>query len=68
MQEVNSMASIKKSRTKLTTRWIENEFFSDDKTRIFYCENCEKSMVTHWIKDFKFCPYCGARATEVVYE
>lgn len=65
------MAKLKKcqvSRTKLTTRWIENEFFSDDKTRIFYCENCEKSMVTHWIKDFKFCPYCGAKATEVVYE
>ena len=55
------MASIKKSRTKLTTRWIENEFFSDDRTRIFYCEN-------HWIKDFNFCPGCGARATEVVYE
>ena len=68
MLEVNSMASIKKSKTKLTTRWIENEFFSDDRTRIFYCENCEKSMVTHWIKDFNFCPGCGARATEVVYE
>ena len=56
------------SRTKQTTRWIENNFFSDDKTRIYYCENCEQSMVTHFIKDFKFCPFCGFRATEVVSE
>lgn len=59
---------ITKSRTKLTTRWIENNFFSDDRTRVFHCENCDGAMVTHWIKDFKYCPYCGGKVKEVVYE
>lgn len=57
---------IKKSQTKLTTRWIENTYFPDDRCTVYNCENCGQSLVTDFIKRFKYCHGCGARVTEVV--
>lgn len=57
---------IRKSQTKLTTRWIENEYFPDDRATAYYCEHCGKSLVTYYIEDYKYCHGCGAKVTEVV--
>jgi hypothetical protein len=57
---------IKKSQTKLTTRWIENTWFPDDRLTAYNCENCDKALVTDNVKEFKYCHGCGAKVTEVI--
>ncbi len=36
--------------------WIEHSCYKD----VIICSNCN-SGDSHWYKDFKFCPNCGAK-------
>lgn len=59
------MAKIKTSKTLLTTRLIEHEYFVEDRNSVYYCENCGRSIITSFPKDIRYCHFCGARVLEV---
>lgn len=56
----------KKSKTKLTTRWIEVDYDIDFNVGTYKCEQCCDLTSTRWIKSFKYCPCCGAKAKGIV--
>lgn len=54
----------KVSKTTLTSQWVTKRGRSDvgaEWLKHYDCKNCGLELSTHFIKDFHFCPNCGAK-------
>ncbi len=48
------------SSTSLITKFIETDYFEDDKLHGYRCANCGFSFTSYFIKCHNYCYNCGA--------
>lgn len=56
------------SKTKLKAHWTFDEVdYCRGLAANYVCSNCRHTIISRWIKDYKYCFNCGAKMDSYIY-